>query len=450
LFDLQIETSEVFYPLLEPARYKGAYGGRGSGKSHFFAELGIEDALRWPGDAGEGLRLLSFREVQKSLKQSAKFLLESKLHKFGLGEQDGFRVYTDRISTPGDGVIAFTGMQDHTADSVKSYEGFHRAWGEEAQSITAHSMSLLRPTIRWEDTHRGLESELWFGWNPRSKFDAVDKLLRGDSPPQSSIVVEANWSDNHRFPKVLEAERQYCLTSDPDSYDHIWEGGYGAVVAGAYYVALLNDAKRGGRITSVDLSHDLPIHTAWDLGIGDSMAIWVFQAGPEGMRLIDYLEDHGMTLGHYVTELETRGYRGGYDYVPHDAKVRSLDTGRSRLETLVSLGRKPVLLPASSLDDGINGVRQLMPRMWFDGTRCEYGLEALRNYRTEYDEGAQIFKNKPLHNWASHCADAMRYAAQGYRDLAIKKVQEIAKPKPGQIMLAGPPQPEETGRRSGI
>jgi len=138
----------VFEPLCaEQHRYKGAYGGRGSGKSHFMAEAGVEDAVRWPGEAGEGLRFLCFREVQKSLKESAKFLIESKIRAHGL-EGHGFRIYTDRIQTPGDGVIAFTGMQDHTADSVKSYEGFHRAWGEEAHTISKKSLSLLRPTTR--------------------------------------------------------------------------------------------------------------------------------------------------------------------------------------------------------------------------------------------------------------------------------------------------------------
>ena len=223
---LAIETAEVFEPLLGSYRYKGAFGGRGSGKSHFFAELCVDDCLRWPGEAGEGLRFLSYREVQKSLKQSAKFLIESKLHKFGLGVADGFKVFADKIETPGDGVIEFTGMQDHTADSIKSYEGFHRAWGEESQSITHHSLRLLRPTIRWEDTGRGLQSELWNSWNPRNKRDAIDELLRSATPPTNSVVVKANYSDNPWFPKILEQERQDALRDDPENYGHIWEGDY--------------------------------------------------------------------------------------------------------------------------------------------------------------------------------------------------------------------------------
>jgi phage terminase large subunit len=169
---LEIETAPVFAPLLSPARYKGAHGGRGSGKSHFFAGLLIEDAL-----AERGLLSVCVREIQKSLKESAKRLIEAKLIEFGLGEADGFKVYNEKIQTPGDGVILFQGLQDHTAESIKSLEGFKRAWIEEAQTLSATSLTLLRPTIRTEG------SEIWASWNPRRKNDPIDVLLRGLSRP---------------------------------------------------------------------------------------------------------------------------------------------------------------------------------------------------------------------------------------------------------------------------
>jgi phage terminase large subunit len=131
------------------------WGGRGSGKSHFFADLMVEDALRFPGDAGEGMRAICGREIQKSLKDSAKHLIEGKLAKHGLGEAHGFKIFTDKIETPGDGLIVFQGLQDHTTDSIKSFEGFHRFWGEEAHGISARSVNLIRPTIRWENTRLG-------------------------------------------------------------------------------------------------------------------------------------------------------------------------------------------------------------------------------------------------------------------------------------------------------
>ena len=177
---LKIDTPRVFLPLLAPSRYKGAYGGRGSGKSHFFAELLIEDCL-----CERGMLAVSIREVQKSLKDSSKRLIEAKLAQLGLGEADGFKVFEKEIQTPGDGVIIFMGMQDHTAEAIKSLEGFKRAWIEEAQSLSARSLTLLRPTIRAKG------SELWASWNPTRKSDAIDDFLRARKP-KNAIVVQAN------------------------------------------------------------------------------------------------------------------------------------------------------------------------------------------------------------------------------------------------------------------
>lgn len=213
---LKIPTAEAFLPLLQPSRYKGAYGGRGSGKSHFFAEKIIDDALY-----EKGLRIVCIREVQKSLKDSAKRLIEDKLQTLGLGERHGFKVFREVIQTPGDGVILFQGMQDHTAESIKSLEGFGRAWVEEAQTLSERSLQLLRPTIRAEG------SELWFSWNPRSKKDPVDAFFRSGTPPTDSITVFANWDSNPWFTSVLEQERLDDLNNlSRAEYDHIWDGAY--------------------------------------------------------------------------------------------------------------------------------------------------------------------------------------------------------------------------------
>lgn len=213
-----IDTARVFRPLLEPARFKGAFGGRGSGKSHFFAELLVDEALAFPGDHGEGLRAVCIREVQKTLKESSKKLIEDKIKALGLGPS--FRVYTDCIATPGDGLILFQGMADHTAESIKSLEGVHRAWWEEAQTASQRSMDLLRPTIRVKG------SQIWWSWNPRFKYDPVDIFLRQDPPP-GAIVVRANWQDNPWWGDgELEQERLIDLAGDQDRYRHIWEGDY--------------------------------------------------------------------------------------------------------------------------------------------------------------------------------------------------------------------------------
>jgi phage terminase large subunit len=204
---LRIPTARVFEPLLKPSRYKGAYGGRGSGKSHFFGELLVETC-----QAERGTSAVCIREAQSTLAQSSKRLIESKIAALGLGHQ--FKVFSDKIETPGDGIIIFRGMQDHTADSIKSLEGFRIAWVDEAQNLSARSLSLLRPTIRTES------SELWASWNPRRKSDAIDDFLRARQP-QGAIVVSADWRDNPWFPSVLEDERRLDLSLYPDRYDHI-------------------------------------------------------------------------------------------------------------------------------------------------------------------------------------------------------------------------------------
>lgn len=219
---LKIETASVYAPLLQASRYKGAHGGRGSGKSHFFAELAVERCLWKPGT-----RIVCLREVQKSLKESVKRLVEDKIQALGVGRR--FQVQHDQIRTPGNGVILFQGMQDHTAESIKSLEGFDAAYFEEAQTMTERSLEFLRPTIRKPD------SELWFSWNRRHPTDPVDVLLTGEKPPPDSIVVQANWRDNPFFPAVLEEERLFDQEYSPGRYEHIWEGDYEPVAIGAIW-----------------------------------------------------------------------------------------------------------------------------------------------------------------------------------------------------------------------
>lgn len=230
-----LPTARAFTPLLQPARYKGAFGGRGSGKSHFFAELLVEEAIMWPGVFAEPLYAVCIREVQKTLAQSAKRTIEIKIDKMRANYL--FDVQNDRIKTPGGGLVIFQGMQNHTADSIKSLEGYSIAWNEEAQTTSARSLQLLRPTIRKKNRTRSGEirdSQLWFSWNPRFATDPVDALLRGNDPneptwtaPPNSIVVEANWDANPWFhDTALVDEKEYDRRRDPDMYAHVWAGEY--------------------------------------------------------------------------------------------------------------------------------------------------------------------------------------------------------------------------------
>jgi len=221
---LEIQTPRVFTPFLSPKRYKAAFGGRGSGKSHFFAEEIVDAAVR-----RKGLRVVCVREVQKSLKESAKRLIEDKITAHGVWPMFGGKPRNDHIITPGGGVILFQGMQDHTADSIKSLEGFDVAWVEEAQTLSDLSLEFLRPTIRKPG------SELWFSWNPRSAMDAVDQFFRGLQPPDNATIVKVNYSDNPFFPGELEAERLHDKATKRDRYAHIWLGEYEPMAIGAIW-----------------------------------------------------------------------------------------------------------------------------------------------------------------------------------------------------------------------
>jgi phage terminase large subunit len=295
---VKIPTAKVFRPLLEPSRYKAAWGGRGSGKSHFFGEAVVERCLD-----NRGTLAVCIREVQKTLAQSSKRLIENKIAALDVGRE--FRVLNDSIETPGAGLIIFQGMQDQNAESIKSLEGFDLAWVEEAQTLSHRSLALLRPTIR------ASKSEIWASWNPRRKTDAVDQFFRG-ARPDNAIVVESNWRDNPWFNEELEAERQLDRKSYPDRYPHIWEGEYAKAFEGAYFASGLGRAREEGRITNVPIDPIMALRAFWDIGgagaKADAMAIWLVQWVSQQINVVDYIEGVGQTLSYYVNELRSRGY----------------------------------------------------------------------------------------------------------------------------------------------
>ena len=429
--ELTIPTAEVFEPLLEPARDKGGYGGRGSGKSHFFAGLMVEDALRFPGEAQEGLRGICGREIQKSLKDSAKHLIESKLNDFGLGEKDGFKVYNDRIVTPKDGVLIFQGLQDHTTDSIKSFEGFHRFWGEEAHTISKRSVGLIRPTIRWENQRLGMTSEMWWSWNPQRRTDAVDAMLRGDGLPSGAIVVNANWSDNPWFPKVLEQERQDCLRLTPDQYDHIWQGGYATVLEGAYYAEHIQKAKQEGRIGNV--SHDplMSYRAFFDIGgtgaKADAVSIWVAQFIGREARVLNYYEVVGQPLASHVQWLREEGYKPENTtiWLPHDGSTQDKVFDVSYESALKQTGYPVEVVPnqgKGAAKARIESARRTFPSMWFNEPTTEAGIAALGWYHEKKDEARNIGLG-PEHDWASHGADSF-----GLMSIVFEKSQKESQP----------------------
>jgi phage terminase large subunit len=404
---LQIETAEVFAPLLEDARYKGAHGGRGSGKSHFFAGLLIEDSL-----AERGLVSICTREIQKSLAQSSKLLIESKLGEYGLGEADGFRVFRDVIETPGDGAMHFIGMQDHTAESIKSFEGAKRAWIEEAQAMSAKSLMLLRPTIRTSG------SQIWASWNPRLKSDPIDALLRGAEIPTGAKVVQANWKDNPWFTAELEQERRDCLRMNPEQYDHIWEGGYLTISEGAYFATQLAEAKAEGRIGNVSPDPLMEYRAFWDIGTRDATAIWVAQFVGREIRVLDYYEAVGQPLAAHLGWLRENGYGSALCILPHDGEKADhltadkfadhIKVAGFRTQTIKNQGKGAAM-------KRVEAARRLFPAIWFNDTTTEAGRHALGWYHERRDDARGIGLG-PEHDWSSHGADAFGLMCVAYEE----------------------------------
>lgn len=424
---LQIETARVFLPLLEPARYKGAHGGRGSGKSQFFGGLGVEDGLRLPGEIGEGMRMVCIREVQKTLKESAKRLIEDKLAEYRLGEADGFKVYADRIATPKDGVIIFQGMQDSTAESIKSLEGFHRAWVEEAQTLSSRSLQLLRPTIRADG------SEIWASWNPRRKVDPIDAMLRGESPPTGSVVVRANWDQNPWFPAVLDQERRDCLAADPDQYGHIWEGEYVTAIEGAYFSRALGEARKEGRVGKVSRDPLMAVRAYWDIGgtgaRADATAIWVVQFVGREVRVLDYYEAQGQPLSVHAQWLRDRGWGKAQCFLPHDGATQDRVYDASFESALRGAGFEVEVIPNQGRGAAkmrIEAARRLFPSIWFNAETCQAGIDALGWYHERTDEPRGIGLG-PEHDWSSHGADAFGLMCMCYAEPSV--IRRPSKPR---------------------
>jgi len=197
-----------------------------------------------------------------------------------------------------------------------------------------------------------------------------------------------------------------------DKYNQEFECSFNAAVEGSYYGKLINDLESNGRVSDFPTDGLCRSFAAWDLGMGDSTAIWIAQLAGKEVRLIDCVENHGVGLDWYVGWLKDNDY-GKFDQIlPHDVQVRELGTGKSRKEVLEEAGLSITVAPRLSVADGIQAVRRMLPRCWFN-PRTKNGLDALRNYRREHDERRQIFYEKPLHDWSSHFADSFRYLAIG-------------------------------------
>jgi phage terminase large subunit len=406
---IQIEMPQKMVDLFSgKARYRCAFGGRGSGKTRSFAIMTAVYGYKFAMEGKTGV-ILCAREFQNSLSESSFEEIKGVIQSIPW-LNDFYEVGSNFIRTK-DGLVkyVFAGLR-RNLDSIKSTSRILLCWVDEAEGVSETAWMKLIPTVREEG------SELFVSWNPESKFSATHLRFRED-PPDNCKVVEINYSDNQFFPDVLEQERLNDKKRRPDSYEHVWEGAFLTHHDGAYYNIEMRDARTDGRIGTVPYDPRLPVVTAWDLGIGDSTAITFAQYHGSEVRIIDFYENSGVGLDHYARVLQDKGYRYDQHILPHDVRVKELGSGKSRYETLQSLGVAPITIaPQLGVDDGIQAVRSMLPLCWFDAEKCDHLIEALRAYHREYDDQRMTWKGRPEHDWSSHPADSFRYLAVGYRE----------------------------------
>lgn len=373
--------------MLQPARYLGAHGGRGSGKSYFFAEMVIERSILAKTD------IVCVREIQRTLDQSVKKLLEKKIA--ALGVQSRFNILRTHIESDLGGRIIFEGLQDHTADSIKSLEGYDVAWVEEAQSLSQRSLDLLRPTIRKAG------SQIWFSWNPGQPTDPVDAFLRGDSVPPDAVVVEVNYRDNPWFAETaLQSEVDYDLKRDPEKFAHIWLGKY-----------LTNSESRVFKNWMVE-EFERPEGTIFRLGADWGYAIdpsCLVRCSIDGKRL--YIDHEAYMIGCEITQLPDL-----FDRVP-DSRKWFITADSARPETISYMQKhgfpkiNAAIKGARSLEEGIAFLQS------YDivvHPRCQHTIDELTLY--SYKRDPLTGKVLPLlEDKNNHLIDSLRYACEGAR-----------------------------------
>lgn len=385
------------------ARYRGAYGGRGSGKTRSFALMSAIHGYRC-GMAGQSGQILCAREHLNSLDESS--LEEVKASIRSVDWLEDYYEIGEKFIRSKDGRISysFAGLR-HNVDSIKSKARVLLCWVDEAEPVSEAAWIKLVPTIR-EDG-----SEIWVTWNPESKRSATHQRFRAD-PPKSSHIVEMNWRDNPWFPGELELERREDKAKRPDNYDHIWEGDFVSLHDGAYFAKHIAEARRDDRIGKVGRDPLLEVRAYWDIGgtgaRADATAIWLVQFVGKEVRWLDHYEAVGQPLEAHVAWLRSVGYPVATCVLPHDGatydKVHAVSYESSLRQAgfgvhiIKNQGRGAAMARVEAL-------RRLFPNCYFDAKRCEAGLEALAWYHEKRDEAREIGLG-PNHDWSSHSADA--------------------------------------------
>jgi phage terminase large subunit len=357
--------------------------------------------------------------VQNSIKDSVKQLLNDKIVSLGL--EHLFTVLEQEIRGNNGSIIVFKGMQSYSAANIKSLEGFDIAWTEEAQTLSQHSLDLLRPTLRKPG------SELWFSWNPRYKTDAVDMFFR-KNPPDNSISIQINWNDNPWFKDTpLYDDMMSDYARDQDKAEHVWGGDYGSS-QGSILARWVNEADRDGRIND-DVKYDpngAGIVISCDLGFRDTCGWWYWQPVLGGANVLKYDADHGLDVDDWVPRVSDNIHELGVKsvdkiqriWLPQDAKVKTFQSKHTaHNKFMLAFGSSKVrIVPPSRKLDQIEASRTYIKRCAFNKTWCEDGLDGLRAWEFEYNEDSGIFSREPKHNWASHPADGFSYGCQVLRE----------------------------------
>lgn len=413
------EKSALFKPLyLREKLFCVLYGGRGGGKSWEIADYLLFDGIKNVN------RNLCCREVQKSIKQSVHQLFKDRIKRWNLGHF--YNVLETEIRGANGTLFIYTGLLEHTSDTIKSFEGCNRTWIEEAQTVSKRSLDILIPTVV-----RTTDCQVIMSLNPYLLTDAVwnDYIQPTlDGKRDDVTLVRVNYADNKHCPPEIMRLAENMKRDEYDAWLNIYDGQPKLVADGAIYKDELHKMRADGRITSVPVDDILPVYTVWDLGVSDSTVIWFVQVYGKEPRLVDYYEANSEGIEHYIKLIKSKGYDYAGHFAPHDIKVREFTSGKSRLETARAMGIDFTVVTNISIDDGIDATRRLLKQVWVDEKRCARGIECVQNYRREYNDKMQEFKPRPVHDWASHAADALRYVALSIDRMVIKKAPKLPKP----------------------
>lgn len=387
------------------ARYRGAYGGRGSGKTRSFAKMAAVRGYQLSQEGKSGV-IVCGREFMNSLDESSMAEVKAAIasedwlsEHYEVGEKF-IRTKGRRIS------FAFIGLR-HNLDSIKSKSQIHLLWVDEAEPVSEAAWVKIVPTVREHD------SEIWVTYNPERKNSATHKRFR-ENPPDDAKIVEVNWSDNPWFPEVLEKERLEDFRKRPEQYAHIWEGDFRTVVEGAYYAQALVLAKAEGRISRVAPDPLMTLRAFVDIGgtgaRADAFTIWIAQFIGKEIRVVDYYEVQGQPASAHMGWLRSKGYTPEkcQVWLPHDGATHDRVHDASYEGAFRQLGYEVTVVPnqgrgAASMR--INAARRLFGSIWFNADTTEPGRDALGWYHEKRDDERGVGLG-PEHDWSSHGADS--------------------------------------------